>query len=52
MPFLVLLVLALIAWYFTRKVITSKSQERQLLEARICMLERDVQLLKKQAKPL
>lgn len=52
MPFLSLMILGLLAWYFTRKVITSKSQERQLLEARICLLERDVQMLKKQAHPL
>lgn len=52
MPFLGLLILGLLVWYFTRKVITSKSQERQLLEARVCMLERDVQILKKQADPL
>ncbi len=46
MPFLVLLVLGLLIWRYAHQSIQKKGQDRLMLEARVCVLEREVRLLR------
>ncbi len=46
MPFLVLLILGLLIWRYSHRIIQTKKQDQLILEARVCVLEREVQILK------
>jgi hypothetical protein len=52
MPILVLLILGLLIWYFSKRVIASKNDDRQLIESRLCILEHEINVLKEQANIL
>ena len=52
MPILLILVFGFIAWYFWSKIIASKTNDRQVIEARLCVLEHQIQELKNQAAKL
>jgi len=52
MPILVLLIFGLLIWYFSKKVIASKKEDRQLIESRLCILEHEINVLKEQANIL
>jgi hypothetical protein len=46
MPFLVLLVLGLLIWRYAHQSIQKKGQDHLMLEARVCVLEREARLLR------
>lgn len=52
MPIVVLLIIGLLVWFFFKKVISAKSDERQLIESRLCILEHEINALKEQANLL
>lgn len=52
MPILVLLIIGLLIWHFSKKIISAKSNERHVIESRLCILEHEINLLKDQANTL
>ncbi len=52
MPIFEMVVVGFIAWYFGGKIIAAKTHDRQVIEARLCVLEHQIHELKSQVMNL